>query len=224
MTICRASVLAALMAVMVTMSTPASATVIMSVTGPIADNSAGIFSDQTLAFSFSVGQPYSNVEISPDLIGNFGGTAYLMTQIGVGTTVADQIATSSFTSSDVSFGTFQAVFRDVTIGAGTYFVVLSTSELNPLQGLGETNSPAVVADFGASTDGILYGTPYGSSSGGYAPARTFSIVSGGAGPYAPEFIVTGDAAVPEPATWTLFGFVTLLCCRKLKAFVNSFGE
>jgi len=131
-------------------STTVSAAVILWATGP-ATNATGIFPFNELAFSFTVGRSDTNVAISPDLIGSFSGTPYLMSQIGPGTTVANQIATGPFTSASGFLGAFQTVFQTVTVpGPGTYFVVLSTAQSTPPQGLNETNSPMVVADTGAS--------------------------------------------------------------------------
>src|SRR5712692_2522479 len=69
---------------------------VISVTGPAANNPIGIFPDQSIAVSFTIGTSYSGVTISADLIGSFSGTAYLTDQIGPGTTAANQIASASF--------------------------------------------------------------------------------------------------------------------------------
>src|SRR5688572_20619444 len=83
-------------------TTPARAqTTIISVTGPSGVSGfagTGIFPTQWVAVSFTVGQPYVDVTISADLIGNFGGTAYLMTRVGPGATIADEVSSGPFIS------------------------------------------------------------------------------------------------------------------------------
>ena len=165
---------------------------ILSVTGPPVNNSLGIFPSNPIAISFTVEQSYSNVTVSADLIGSFSGTAYLMNQIGPGTSVTNQIATGLFTSTDLGSGTVQAVLTNVAIpGPGTYYIVLSTAQTNPPQGLQETNSPVVVAVAGVSYD-ALFGVAGGGGVGAYAPAASFTQQSNQFGvAYAPEFTVTG---------------------------------
>ncbi len=175
------------------------ASTILSVSGPAVANPAGIFPTQALALSFTIGQAYSDVTISANLIGSFEGTAYLTTQIGPSTTLANQIASNSFTSAGGFFGTLQSVMPNLTLQPGTYFLVLSTASSNAPQGLQETNSPLVVADSGASTDGILWAS---STNVQFAPSGSFLAVNGGGGAYAPQFSIEGNA-VPEPSTFVL---------------------
>jgi hypothetical protein len=176
------------------------AATILSVGGPNVNNPLGIFPASTVAFSFTVGQAYSNVSISADLIGSFIGTAYLTTQIGPTTTIANQIAASSFTSAGGFLGVLQPVLQNISINPGTYFLVLSTAQANPPQGLQETNSPVTTADVEASTNGALLSSSTGAA---FAPSDTFSVVNPGAGAYAPQFNITGTSTTPEPATWFL---------------------
>ena len=82
---------------------------------------------QYLANSWSATNAYTGVAIS--FQGNsFGGlgsvpeTAYLMTKIGPGTTVAQQVATSNF-SSPAGLGTIN-IFSGLSLGPGTYYLVL----------------------------------------------------------------------------------------------------
>jgi len=171
-------------------NTAVSGDTVLSVTGPPVNNGTGIFPTNPLAFSFTVGQSYSNVTISADLVGTFSGTAYLMSQIGVGTTTANQIATGSFTSAGAPFGTLQTVLQNISLVPGTYFLVLSTSQSTLPQGLQETNSPVIVSDVGASTNGTVW---YSSTPAAYVPASNFGIANGGGGAYAPEFTVVAGS-------------------------------
>jgi hypothetical protein len=193
---------------------------ILSVTGGTPAVPFGLYNLQTLAISFTTGQAYSNVSISADVFGSFSGSAYLMTQIGVGTTVADEIASSPFTSTGLAFLT---VLQNVSIGPGTYFLVLGNPQ--PVNGSGWQTGEAnvmTVADVGASTPFGVYSS---FTDNAFAPSDSFVFESlpgtstvGGT----PYFTILGTAsgtASPEPATWTLLGiaFVSLLFCRQRPA-------
>jgi hypothetical protein len=174
-------------------------TTIISVSGPAANNAPGIFSTAVVAFSFTVGQFYSNVTISADLIGNFTGTVYLTNKIGPGTTAAaNQIAAATFTSSNPGItlvGTLQPVMTGVTLQPGTYYVVFIAA--NPsgafAQGIQNTLSPTIAADVGASQDGFIYFTE---SPSGYVPANSF--FKGGPGSGVLEYAVTTGSQGPGP--------------------------
>jgi len=189
-----------------------SASTILSVTGGTAASDPGIFPNQTVAFSFIVGQSYTNVSISPDLIGSFTGTVYLTNQIGAGTTLANEIATGSFTST----GGFDTVLQNVSFGPGTYFLVFTSAQDTPPQGLVTANGPTTVADVGASAP---FGLDVSSTGNAFAPSDVFTLFNTpGQSNGTPLFTITGTSAAPEPATWTLVGaaFASLLLCRKLK--------
>src|SRR5271170_4119625 len=65
-------------------------------------------------------------EIDPGTGSGLSGTAYLMTQIGPGTTVADQIGSATFTASGLTFTPqLNTLFTDLTLGPGNYYLVLS---------------------------------------------------------------------------------------------------
>jgi hypothetical protein len=178
-----------------------SAGTIVSVTGPevTTSGSLGIFSDQSVAVSFTVGHSYSDVTIAVDLGSSFSGNAYLTNQIGSGTTAANEIASSPFNSSfnGSTWASFQPVLQGINLpGAGTYYLVLATTDFNPPQGILCTDTPTVLADVGASN-----GTFFNSHvAGPYPPAEGF-------GPYVfsqGEYIVsTPDAGAPEPSTMAM---------------------
>jgi hypothetical protein len=183
---------------------------IMSVTGPPHGAGLGIFSFQWEAISFTVSQPYADVTINVDLIGSFDGTAYLVNQIGSGTTVGNEIAHSLFTSTSGSGGAFQPVLQNVSLGgAGTYYVVLTTAVSNAPQGIMTTQAPVIVADSGVS-NGIFY-TANIQSTPAYAPAANFFAYSTTFGDFG-EFTVVSNspAPVPEPSSWSLAGTSALL--------------
>lgn len=181
-------------------TTPARAqTTIISVTGPSGPSGfggTGIFSTQWVAVSFTVGQPYVDVTISADLIGNFGGTAYLMTSVGPGTTIAEEVASGPFISTLPAgvWSGMQPVLQDVSLPhSGTYIVVLSTTEFNPPQGLALTDLPTIVADVGASNGPFLTTLrPPGTTGVTYPPAASFFNNPTG---FVGEFEVTGTPSV-----------------------------
>jgi hypothetical protein len=189
-------------------SSPQSAradTTIISVSGPAANNALGIFPTDAIAVSFTVGQSYSNVTISADLIGNFTGTVYLTNQIGPGTTAAaNQIATATFTSSNPGItlvGTLQPVMTGVTLQPGTYYLVFTgvSAFSGFAQGIQNTLSPTITADVGASQDGFVY---YTNSPSGYIPADSF-LKSAPAGTGVLEYAVTVLTSTPPGCGVTL---------------------
>lgn len=174
-------------------------TTIISVTGPSGASgfaATGIFPTQWVAVSFTVSQPYVDVTVSVDLVGNFVGTAHLMTRVGPGTTVADEVASAPFIATVPAgvFSRMQPVLEHVTLPhGGTYLVVLSTTATNPPQGIAWTNAPAVVADVGASRGPFLTTLrPPGTTGVTYPPAATFFNSPSG---FVGEFKVTGTPAV-----------------------------
>lgn len=174
-----------------TWTTAKAGTVILSVSGPAANNALGIFPTDAIAVSFTVGQSYSNVTISADLIGNFTGTVYLTNQIGPRTTAAaNEIAAAIFTSSNPGItlvGTLQPVLTGVTLQPGTYYLVFTGAQVSGFaQGIQNTLSPTITADVGASQDGFVY---YTNSPSGYIPADSFLKAGPGTGVL--EYAVTG---------------------------------
>jgi len=150
---------------------------------------------------WSLSNTFDNVaitaEIDPGTDSGGSGTAYLMTQIGPGTTVANQIGTATFTASGPAFtAQLNTLFTGLALGPGNYYLVLSSPD-----GLGWEAADAgasVVTAPGVSL--LSLNSTYPSGPAGYAPAGDFSSPLGNN----PEFTVTGSP-VPEP------GGVALLC-------------
>jgi hypothetical protein len=176
-------------------SSPARAeTTILSVTGSEGSNGIGIFPAHWVAVSFTVGRPYVDVTISADLIGNFRGTTYLMTRVGPGTTVADEVASGPFVSAPGPgiWSRIQPVLHVNLLPAGTYVVVLSTTQSTVPQGMATTLAASIVADEGAS-NGPPMSTTLGTAGVTYPPAaRFFNFTVPGV---ALEFQVTGTPLV-----------------------------
>jgi hypothetical protein len=155
---------------------------------------------------WSMSDTYTNVSISVGLSTLFAasGVAYLTTQLGPGTTVADEVASTAFTFPTGSPSTVN-LFSGLTLGPGDYYLTLTTEasrDLNPAWegGVGGTLAPGVV-DLGSyywSTGG---GSPL-SSLWPYPP----TMLSSGLGSRL-AYSVDGDLAapVPEPASMLLLG-------------------
>lgn len=153
---------------------------------------------------WSLGNTFDNVtitaEIDPGTGSGLSGTAYLMTQIGPGTTVADQLGTATFTASGAAFtAQLNTLFTGLTLGPGNYYLVLSSPD-----GLGwEAADPGASVVTAPGVSLLSLDSTFPNPPAGYAPAGDFSSPLGNN----PEFTVTGSlvSPVPEP------GGVALLC-------------
>jgi hypothetical protein len=156
----------------------------------------------------TIGAGYTNVAVSASLVagGVAGdvGTAFLTTQVGPGTTAADQVATGTFNFADAaSFNTLVnvPVFSGLTVNAGTYYLVLVGVDV--YDGISVNPSSTYTTAPGSSVGTLTYtsGTDVNSL---YAPASTFSSANTLGTPF---LTVTGDlspTSVPEPSTALLF--------------------
>jgi hypothetical protein len=187
---------------------------IVSVSGPLIGGYYPLSSSQVAASSWSSPRLYSDVVIGALLTNGAGqeGIAYLMTQIGVGTTTASEIARASFSfPSAISTVT---LFSGLTLPAGTYYLVLASSGT---QGGGWRDAydcgsicsypaPTVVVDAGVTRNTDLL-APSGSVNT-YPPASGFQA---GNGIHGDPFLQYSVATVPEPATFFGIGSVLLAC-------------
>ncbi|MGA2255528.1 MAG: hypothetical protein ABSG53_12765, partial [Thermoguttaceae bacterium] len=83
----------------------------------------GLLDEYVRAAGWSQTSTYSGVtitaEIDPGIGSGTSGTAYLMTQIGPGTTSAEQIATASFSATGSAFSpALNTLFTGLTLGPG----------------------------------------------------------------------------------------------------------
>jgi len=154
--------------------------------------------------SFTTTSAFSNVSIEAKLsAGNYdgdgAGTFYLMTSIGPGTTLADEVA--RIVLKNVPYATsgmdFSVMFSGLTLDADTYYLVESSNQgaggLGWARGVLPTESVGVGVTIG--TDKVGIGAP-----NAYAPASSLFEY-----PYDLLFRVSGDSAnaVPEPAGMAL---------------------
>ncbi|MEP7367617.1 MAG: hypothetical protein ABI972_30530, partial [Acidobacteriota bacterium] len=103
----------------------AQAATIVSVTGP-ADFGGSIGTNQAQTLGFTLGQAYNNLTISAFIAGPAAETfdAYLTTSIGAGTTVADEITSTTLNFPGFNPGVYTPIFSGLNLLAGTYYLTL----------------------------------------------------------------------------------------------------
>jgi hypothetical protein len=165
---------------------------IISVTGP-QDGGYGFGStgSGSVGASWIQSSAFTGVSIDAVLGSNFSGTtgtAYVTNQIGPSATVANEIASAPFAfpvggAADIN------LFSGLTLTAGTYYLVLSTTG----NGFWEfTNNQTVT-----TAPGVSFNSDYlSTSNNAYPPASNFNPTNAGF-----LFSVTGTS-VPEPSTVT----------------------
>jgi hypothetical protein len=148
----------------------------------------------------------SGVEIMAEIDSGGGtesGMAYLTTRIGPGTTMADEIASTSYSVTGRDFDpTDDTLFTGLTLEPGAYFLVLTGYGPGGWQVAHADEPPIVAAGVSASNIG---GGALGLAL--YPPANSF-VVSGFL-----EYSVTGMTApttVPEPSTPLLIACAMLV--------------
>lgn len=163
------------------------------------------FPDDVAEASWTQTGSFSNVSVSAEIdpglnqSSAFTGIAYLMTQVGPGTTVSNEIANAPFSVTGTEFNpTLVTLFSGLTLGPGTYYLVLSAPASEPYGGwesaLGTTPTTAP----GVS----IIGQGFSGNSAGYAPSTSFSFTSFNSNLNTVEYDVTGNS-VPEPSTLPL---------------------
>jgi len=196
--------------------------IIISVTAPPALSTL-IDSSSIVSTSWSESKSYADVSIAALVDSAIVGQtptadAYLTTQIGPGTTAANEIARTRFTvpavlpvCSPSSCGAMVTLFSGLSLGPGSYFVTMGPDPLSiGTVGWFPALNPTVVLDTGVSEGNSFLASAVAS----YPPASDFGVY-----PFAMNFTVTGTAAapIPEPATATLiaFGALFLIFSRRI---------
>jgi hypothetical protein len=197
---------------------PVHAGTIVSVTGPV---NAGFELGETIGtvieVSFTItGTTYQNVNVSA-VVGstattNPSITAYLTTQIGSGATSATEVAPPS-TITPGAGPQNDTFFSGLTLGPGTYYLVLTGAANPSVQSWKATTTPTVTTDTGVTLGSIGDAnngtpTPVGVPDGAYPPGSTFGAPTSTA---TVLFSVTGNpvSSTPEPTSMLLaaFGFL-----------------
>src|SRR5205823_1324551 len=94
----------------------ANADILVSVTGPTLRPLA--LGGQGLAASWHTAQPFEDVSVTVDVYGaglSDARTAYLMTRVGAGTTIADEVAETAFTFPEFTDPHTVTLFNDLTL-------------------------------------------------------------------------------------------------------------
>lgn len=194
------------------------AATIIGVTGPEIDGGA-IETSQSLGSSWTQTIGYSNVVVSAVLKEDtlcladcplITLTAYLTTQIGPGTTAADEITHAAVAFSGGSYADLNLLTIPL-LSPGTYYLTLFSSDA-PGAVWAEAVPPNVFLDTGVSRNQDFYV----SGPVGYPPANAVLRP-----PIAGDFqfsatgTAIGTAAIPEPPTSTLVGaaFLTFFLKR-----------
>lgn len=150
---------------------PVQAQTIISVTGPNAFYATtGVYTSWTQTGSFS------GVTIQAYLYSGGGtatGTAYLVTQVGPGATSAQQIGAAAPISVTSETPVATTLFTNLTLGPGTYYLVISrTTDLR--WSMNTTAQSGIVTAAGVTSNPIAFAAPVA----GYPPASTWVMKSG----------------------------------------------
>ena len=133
---------------------------------------------------------------------SFSGTAFLMNQIGPGTTVANEIGHSPFTVTGTAFNpTLVTLFTGLTLPSGTYYLIL-TAAVGQTGGWENADVPTLVV----AAPGVTLVEQKGlGGEPAYPPTAIFHHLGGNA----LEFQVTGNAVASEPGALVLAAFGVL---------------
>jgi hypothetical protein len=193
---------------------PASFAGSLLTTGGTPISNVTVFEELFHSVSWTFSGSFTNVEVAVSLTngdneGGHQGTAYLMTQIGPGTTAAHELATTPFTFAPVAgFDqlSYVSLFSGLSLGPGSYYVVMTSS------GCGACGI-TVFSDSSTTAPGVTIGSARFTNTPAmdpYAPASTW--FGGGNDLF---YTLSGDA-VPEPGTIVLFaaGLVAIGLTRR----------
>ena len=124
-------------------------------------------------------------------------TAYLVTSIGPGTTVANQVATATITVSPYAGPSVNyVVFSGIDLPAGSYYLVIDTGS-NGIGWSGDNAGAGVLSEVPGYTYLGSYGLDgYGQS--GYEPGYPASPLYGNPGPASLNFVVATAPPITSP--------------------------
>lgn len=151
---------------------------------------------------------YTNVSVSAT-VGSLSASdelfeAYLTSAVGPSATAGDVLASGVFTANTknaVSDFTSVSLFSNLTLGAGTYYLVLFNSDTNPRSQIRWARGDTTTVDAGVT--GPTEGYANINGSGSVDALHPYQSVFLGSDQTDNVFSVVGTAAVPEPSTITL---------------------
>jgi hypothetical protein len=193
---------------------------IITVTG--GSSAQGISGSGTTAESWTSTGGFTGVTISVNIgttdASNASGTAWLMTQIGPGTTNSQQVATTSFVAPTVanffSSPPLTTLFTGLSLPPGTYYLVLTSPSSSVAWQLGGSVTPGIGVTFqGAQSAFSGVNSSFPPASGFSANARTFGLQVTGAPATSPV------TPVPSSLLLVLTGLAAagLLLMRRIRA-------
>ena len=179
-------------------------TIVSSLSGGTSGSLGGL-----LAVSWSETTSWVNVSIGVNIAVEDGnpseeatGTAYLMEQIGSGTTSGppEEIASAPVSIfGNPGIDTMTSIFSSLSLGPGTYYLVIDPSSVNQINSLDWDGAGTPSETFGAGVSDVkaFAGT---TTSASFPPANSFTTDA-----LTPIFDVTGTlssqtSTVPEPST------------------------
>jgi len=147
---------------------------VITVTG--GSTAQGISGNGTTAESWTSSGGFTGVTISVNIgstdANNASGTAWLMTQIGPGTTTSQQVATTNFVAPTVvNFFTsppLTTLFTGLSLPPGTYYLVLTSPSGSVAWQLGGSATPGIGVTFQGTQ------SAFGGVNSSFPPASSFS--------------------------------------------------
>ena len=171
--------------------------------------------DQFMAISWSQAGSYTDASITARLYSldpTDIGTAWLTTQVGPGTTLADQIAIASFSFPSTANPSDVILFTGLTLAPGTYYLSIGGG-MNYWSTWDCTDQPIVTTDTSVTYNGDFYVYNPDPS---YAPASPYVPTPS----ITPIFSITGTV-VPEPASLALVGLtVSVFLLSRRPRFIH----
>ncbi|MBI4906953.1 MAG: hypothetical protein HY820_25220 [Acidobacteria bacterium] len=201
-------------------STQAATMVSSTSPGPSAYMALGGSFERIVVQPWTQLETYANVQIAAEVFITDGtsphvGSAWLTNSVGAGATNANVIATADFTfpvaATSSAAVPMTVMFGGLTLGPGTYYLILTGDTVNAnARGWRANAAATVVTANGITTEKQRFADNlgFGVLNTGFVPASTFVEPSSNA---LLLFTVTGDLAnVPEPSGMAMVGLVGLL--------------
>ena len=200
----------ALVAISLGAATSAQADPIITTVGT-PNNASFVSATQYNLLQFTLGSSYTNVSIAASLVSTAAGrtgTAYLMNQVGPGTTVANQLASNAFTFAQVAnlstSLSYVNLFSGLNLGSGTYFVVFSATNTTTDTGISVNTAATYTTAPGVSVGAEQFSAG-ANLNPAYPPASTFVNSGTGNRFFTVDGTPAGATVIPEPATLLLLG-------------------
>jgi hypothetical protein len=189
---------------------PAGATTIVIRSGTY----SGSYDDTVSYTSWTQTGTFSGVTIQAELFGTSSGTAtgnaYLMTQVGSGTTSSQQIgATSSISVSNTS-PSLVTMFSNLTLGPGAYYVVVANTSEGQSQLAWAGYCCTLTTEVGPGVTVPDRSDGYATTIAAYPPASSNFSTKTNAYFFSATGILGAVSPVPTLSTWAMLATALLL--------------